>query len=149
MQMKWSYKVFAPIQDGCGISAYTTLCLLSQCYSILPMQPLEQLPQLTWLLLRTPLCFHPRGPPWNNRYNAIISSTFQVALWNDCNKFPPQSPAMIKSHLDQTRQNQRSTKPRIPLNNDIQSDPFPTSTLTGESSHFCYATVSEPTGQIY
>ena len=64
-------------------------------------------------------------------------------------KYPPQSYAMVKGHLDQVRQNLRSTKADTkPTNTDDSDDSFPDST-TAERSHHCYATLFEPTGQIY
>jgi hypothetical protein len=76
------------------------------------------------------------------------------------NKYPPQSVAMVKGHLDQTRKNQQSTKRTTPptptplttesdiaLNNDI---PFPLSDPNNARSHHCFASVVTPaTGQIH
>jgi hypothetical protein len=78
-------------------------------------------------------------------------------------KYPPQSYAMVKGHLNQTRQNQRSTK-NVPVANVptpipdqlelaqhqdlLDADAFP-STTDEERCHFCYATIIEPTGKIY
>jgi hypothetical protein len=53
---------------------------------------------------------------------------------------------MVKGHLDQARKNQRSTK--TPVEPVDQHDEFP-SILTGVRSHYCYASIMEPTGQIY
>lgn len=66
-------------------------------------------------------------------------------------KYPPSSSAMIKGHLDQSRQNQRSTKTAPPpgfpaLDEDT---PFPISPTTGEKTHYCYATCFESQGQIF
>jgi hypothetical protein len=57
---------------------------------------------------------------------------------------------MDKGHLDQSRQNQRSTKPALIEADDGNMDineyhPEPANT----KSHHCYAVVIEPTGQIY
>jgi hypothetical protein len=57
---------------------------------------------------------------------------------------------MDKSHLDQLRQNQRSTKPALIEADDGNMNideyhPEPANT----KSHHCYAAVIEPTGQIY
>ena len=66
-------------------------------------------------------------------------------------KHPPQSAAMIKGHLDQTRQNVRSTK----LTNNIQEDSddefYPIQlTLPGdEEANYCYATVFSQSGKMY
>jgi hypothetical protein len=68
-------------------------------------------------------------------------------------KYPPQSFPMVKGHLDQTRKNLASTKQKPESANtkdgDGNDDVFPTSTSSGERSHHCYATIMEPTGQIY
>ncbi|KAI2513563.1 Reverse transcriptase (RNA-dependent DNA polymerase) [Fragilaria crotonensis] len=73
-------------------------------------------------------------------------------------KHPPHSPAMIKGHLDQSRQHQRSTKltqgssgaPILELEHDNEAFPAPDDALPpGARSHFCYAAVMEPTGQVY
>ena len=71
-------------------------------------------------------------------------------------KYPPQSVAMVKGHLDQTRKNQRSTKKPLdlPVPSDSVTDDtdeaFPTSDTTNTRSHHCYAAVFEPaTGQIH
>jgi hypothetical protein len=62
-------------------------------------------------------------------------------------KYPPQSAAMIKGHLDQTRKNQRSTKPTP--STDDSDDPFPASPIDQARSHHCCTAIFEPTGQIY
>lgn len=70
-------------------------------------------------------------------------------------KHPPCSFPMVKGHLDQSRMNQRSTKPTHPAPSfpDDDTDAFPSSTLSnqpsGSRSHFCYAALMEPTGQVY
>jgi hypothetical protein len=70
-------------------------------------------------------------------------------------KHPPFSAAMVKGHLDQSGQNQRSTKPDLIPVDDAPSlpktddDPFPASPADGARLHFCYLSVMEPTGQIY
>jgi hypothetical protein len=70
-------------------------------------------------------------------------------------KHPPHSAATIKGHLDQSRKNQRSTKwimipPGVEPNSTLdQEDSFPSSPPSGEQSHFCCASVIEPTGQIH
>ena len=74
-------------------------------------------------------------------------------------KHPPQSVAMHKGHMDQGRQNQKSTKPKQPtaapfsaLATETDNDLFPTSPNGTTRTHFCYATVAEPaqaTGQIF
>jgi hypothetical protein len=64
-------------------------------------------------------------------------------------KYPPRSFAMVKGHLDQARKNQKSTTKNLPpLDPPDTSDDFP-SISTEARSHFCYASIIEPTGQIY
>ena len=65
-------------------------------------------------------------------------------------KHPPHSVAMVKGHLDQTRKNQRSTQaPAEPSPTDTD-DSFPSNPPElNDRSHFCYAAIMEPTGQIY
>ena len=67
-------------------------------------------------------------------------------------KYPPQSYAMVKGHLDQTRQNQRSTKPKVPplpTPPSPNDDAFPSSPADNTKTHHCYIDIMEPTGQIY
>jgi hypothetical protein len=77
-------------------------------------------------------------------------------------KHPPRSIAMAKGHLDQSRKNQRSTKPAPTV---IPPEPIPPTLSATDSSpdqstncslaqstkrtHHIYATTFEPTGQIY
>ena len=68
--------------------------------------------------------------------------------------YPPCSAPMIKGHLDQERKNQRSTKvtstQSIPDDDSFPSRPPSTDVdPLGSRSHFCYASIMEPTGQIY
>jgi hypothetical protein len=72
-------------------------------------------------------------------------------------KYPPQSMATIKGHLDQSRTKQKRNK--APTTNPIPnpSDPnedyydsaFPTSDTPNIRSHHCYAAIVEITGQVY
>jgi hypothetical protein len=64
-------------------------------------------------------------------------------------RYPPQSPAMVKGHLDQLRKNQKSTKPTQlpPEPSEPDDEPFPES--ANAKSHHCYTAIIEPTGQIY
>jgi hypothetical protein len=67
-------------------------------------------------------------------------------------KHPPQSVAMIKGHLDQTRKNQRSTKssPLPDHTATIPDEVFPTSEPDNTRTHQCFAAVFKPaTGQIH
>jgi len=75
-------------------------------------------------------------------------------------KHPPHSIPMIKGHLDQARQNQRSTQPQppppptwdlptTPLSDDALSDSFPSSDSPNDRSRQCYAAMFEPTGRIF
>jgi hypothetical protein len=65
-------------------------------------------------------------------------------------KYPPFSVASIKGHLDQIRQHVRSTKQSIDRDED-NDDLFPIQLTANEAttSHYCYATIFEPTGKIY
>jgi len=67
-------------------------------------------------------------------------------------KYPPQSEAMIKGHLDQTRMNQHSTQP--PPDSSVSSPPLDTDAFlpaldNGDRTHFCYAATIAPTGQTH
>ena len=64
-------------------------------------------------------------------------------------KHPPQSFAMVKGHLDQTRKNQHTTKITVDTaGDDDDTATFPITT-NDEKTHACYAAIMEPTGQIY
>jgi len=71
---------------------------------------------------------------------------------------PPQSVATVKGHLDQSRQNQRSTKPKVTSeeepttttpqdtndeNEQVSNDYWPTSEPDNERTHQCYAGTTE------
>ncbi len=69
-------------------------------------------------------------------------------------KYPPLSAATIKGHLDQARKNQRSTQPGNIIERDdpilvTDLDSFPEAPTDGAATHYCYACLFEPTGQIY
>jgi len=76
-------------------------------------------------------------------------------------KYPPNSIAMHKGHLDQSRKNQRSTKPGAPLSMPAPSIDAPPTVATADAfplpddntharTHHCFAAVFEPaTGQIH
>ncbi|KAI2494253.1 hypothetical protein MHU86_20271 [Fragilaria crotonensis] len=70
-------------------------------------------------------------------------------------KYPPLSVAMIKGHLDQSRKNQRSTKPVSPPPEleptaSDTDDAFPASDPDNARTHQCFAAVFEPaSGQIH
>ena len=66
-------------------------------------------------------------------------------------KHPPQSVAMIKGHLDQSRKNQRSTKPKtLPDKSPLDLDLFPDSDPKNHKTHECFAAIIEPSaGQIH
>jgi hypothetical protein len=70
-------------------------------------------------------------------------------------KYPPQSVPMVKGHLDQSRQNQRSTKPQTntaataTTGDETDDDFFPSATADGLKTHFCYAACMESTGKIF
>jgi hypothetical protein len=64
-------------------------------------------------------------------------------------KHPPRSIPMAMGHLDQSRKNQRSTKPKPVLLAEPTADAFPHSDPGNLKTHFCYTAFYEPTGQIY
>ena len=66
-------------------------------------------------------------------------------------KHPPNSVAMVKGHMDQTRQNTKSTKPKIrTLPTTDEDEAFPISDPSNERTHHCFAAVFEPAaGQIH
>jgi hypothetical protein len=86
-------------------------------------------------------------------------SHFMGLTAQSLNKHPPASVPMIKGHMDQARQNQRSTKDSpvpsppvapIPVADTGTDDPFPVSEPGNARTHFCYASVFTPAkGQIY
>ena len=96
-----------------------------------------------------------------------VLSTLQKALEKDyvpnfpaltaanLKRHPPQSVAMIKGHLDQTRQGQNSTQPKLSEEEQqaqLEALLFPQPLHKGDRTHFCYATFFKPfeaTGQIF
>ena len=71
-------------------------------------------------------------------------------------KHPPQSFAMVKGHLDQTRKNQSTTKVQFapsPAKTDCMLPTLEPSQIDSndinKQCHFCYAAIMQPTGQIY
>jgi Reverse transcriptase (RNA-dependent DNA polymerase) len=78
-------------------------------------------------------------------------------------RHPPSTIATDKGHMDQSRKNQRSTKPKQPVsppkptesptepNTDTPDDAFPIGLTTADSAHehCCFVDVFEPTGKIY
>ena len=65
-------------------------------------------------------------------------------------KYPPQSIAMHKGHLDQTRKNIQSTQPPTPKTDEEILLPHPVT--SNQVNHFCYATIWDPekdSGQIH
>jgi hypothetical protein len=79
-------------------------------------------------------------------------------------KYPPQSMATIKGHLDQSRKNQKRKKstqkqkqpnvsdPNNTINaqeHEEEQDSSPPSDTPNLRSHFCYAAIIDITGQIY
>ena len=73
-------------------------------------------------------------------------------------KHPPHSIATIKGHLDQTRQNVRSTRVPSPII-EPELASIPTTNVLGDAdfhpeclatpTHMCFASIIAPTGQIY
>ncbi len=96
-------------------------------------------------------------------------STLDVALQRDLlphfpglsretlRRHPPVSIAMTKGHMDQIRQNIRSTKrpgilslPPTGVNDStVFDDAFPASEPDANRSHHCFAGIIQPTGQTY
>jgi len=69
-------------------------------------------------------------------------------LW----QYPPWSEPILKSHLDQTQKNLQSTKPDSILDHtksESAINAFPSSNTPNEHTHYCYASIIEPTGQTY
>lgn len=70
-------------------------------------------------------------------------------------KFPPQSVAMVKGHMDQTRANQQSTQPQlteVEQQAELEKIYFPQPLPNGNKTHSCYASffkVFEPTNQTH
>jgi hypothetical protein len=67
-------------------------------------------------------------------------------------KYPPFSAATIKGHLDQTRQNIRSTK-KDPIDIETIEEQFPFQLLTDTTelamASYCYSTIFTPTDKVY
>jgi hypothetical protein len=65
-------------------------------------------------------------------------------------KYAPFSAATVKGHLDQTRQNIRSTKTNVEDNETIDEQfPIQLTTNNNDKANFCYTTIFEPTGKVY
>jgi hypothetical protein len=67
-------------------------------------------------------------------------------------KYPPQSVATAMGHMDQSRKNQRSSKPKFsPLTDETATDTFPASPPSGKRTHHIYVAVTDPdqTGKIF
>ena len=73
-------------------------------------------------------------------------------------RHPPNTPATAKGHMDQVRQNIKSTKKRKkkskpsspePTDNDVTDEAFPQSDAPNIRTHDCYVTIEEMTGQIH
>ena len=64
-------------------------------------------------------------------------------------KYAPFSPATIKGHLDQTRQNNWSTKKNTE-STETYDELFPIQlTENNVNANYCYTTIYEPTGKVY
>jgi hypothetical protein len=61
-------------------------------------------------------------------------------------KYPPQSVATAMGHMDQSRKNLRSTKPKFspPPTDETATDTFPTSPPSGKRTHHVYVAVTNP-----
>jgi hypothetical protein len=66
-------------------------------------------------------------------------------------KYPPASIPMHKGHMDQTRQNKHSTKPKKKSKKptEVDTETFPESTPDGARTHCHYAATVPITGQVY
>lgn len=65
-------------------------------------------------------------------------------------KHPPQSAAMIKGHLDQTRQNIRSTKTKTTNHEEVDDwYPLQLTSPNDEQANYCYATIFSESGKMY
>ena len=97
-------------------------------------------------------------------------NTLEKALRNNCivglpglttqtlRRHPPNTPATAKGHMDQVRQNIKSTKKRKKksktsasesTDNDVTDEAFPQSDTPNVRTHDCYVTIEEMTGQIH
>jgi len=97
-------------------------------------------------------------------FSPVLSTLEEALWWGHVPKFagltletlcqhPPRSIAMLKGHLDQTRQNVCSTKscpsPDTHAPIDPNDDAFPPGQPTNKRTHLCFAAVLEPTGQTH
>ena len=65
-------------------------------------------------------------------------------------RFQPNSEATAMGHLDQVRQNKKSTKPKPSKESiELDQDHFPKSDDTNERTHHCFAAAQEITGQVH
>ena len=67
-------------------------------------------------------------------------------------KYAPFSAATIKGHLDQTRQNIRSTKnDKTEHDTESETELFPIQLTQNDNiqANYCYTTIYEPTGKVY
>ena len=65
-------------------------------------------------------------------------------------RFQPNSEATAMGHLDQVRQNKKSTKPKPSKESiELDQDHFPKSDDTNERTHHCFVAVQEITGQVH
>jgi hypothetical protein len=83
-------------------------------------------------------------------------TNFPGLLATSLRRHPPSWIPMMKGHLDQTRQNQRTTKPRpttiVPNSDDpclTETNEFIPPTCSPTKTHQCFAMFMEPTGHIY
>jgi hypothetical protein len=100
-------------------------------------------------------CFHAAmfSPVFNTLYKALVKgyiTNVPGLSAKALKKYPPFSVASIKGHLDQIRQNVRSTKQSSDRDED-NDDLFRIQLTTNESNtaHMCYTTTFEPTGKMY
>jgi len=116
-------------------------------------------------LLHSPIvhCFHSplntTTSPQQKLYHPIPRSLRKILK-----KHLPQSVAMIKGHLDQSRQNQQCTKAKVTFKQETKTnissnntdseqqtndDFWPTSETNNEQTYHCYTTEDPVTGKIF
>jgi hypothetical protein len=111
--------------------------------------------QRRWFRHTRPNCrFRPRNPflPALSTLERALERgyllNFPRLTTRTLQKHPPTSYAMVKGHLDYVRKNQQTTKTKPLPPSAADDDCFPSKSPI-ERSHHCYATIMEPTSQIY
>ena len=111
-------------------------------------------------------CFSPALSTWCTAIDAGRFTTWPELTSKLVRKYPPQSPAMVKGHLDQTRANVQSTQPNssvvplvsVTLDSKIHDDFNPSSKPSTEPSgeppavprtHAVYVSCQPVSGQVF